>query len=138
MDLNVEAYVKYLPDYKLVICIDCKVALVPPFIKRHFRERHANSIDLCSLLSTADELKDLWASPKRKDQLRKRNRRLELIPSYAQNTDILDQYLQDDTEVELEEMDLEVNGPIVSKNPKRKHQIFEEIVVEPMPKRRSK
>ena len=89
-------------------------------------------------LSMADELKDLWAPPKANDKLRRRNCNLELIPSYAQNIDIFDQYLQDDNEVELEEMDLEVNGPTVGKSPKRKHQIFEEIVVEPMSKRRSK
>ena len=89
-------------------------------------------------ISTADELRDLWASPKAKDKLRRRNRNLELIPSYQQNTDILDQYLQDDNEVELEEMDLEVNGHMVDKSPKRKRHIFEGIVVEPIPKRRSK
>ena len=83
-------------------------------------------------ISTADELRDLWVSPKAKDKLRRKNCNLELIPSYTQNTDILDQYLQDDEEIELEELDLEVEGP------KRKRQIFEEIVVERMPKRRSK
>ena len=43
----------------------------------------------------ADELRDLWASPKAKDKFRRRNRNLELMPSYAENTDALDQYLQD-------------------------------------------
>jgi hypothetical protein len=52
---------------------------VLPLIKAHIR--------------TADELRDLWASPKAKDKLRRRNRNLELMPSYAENTDILDQYL---------------------------------------------
>jgi hypothetical protein len=47
-------------------------------------------------IRTADELQDLWASPKAKDKLRKRNRNLELMPLYARNTDMLDRYLQDD------------------------------------------
>src|SRR5216117_4362481 len=46
-------------------------------------------------IRTADELRDLWASPKAKDKLRRRNRNLELMPSYVENTDALDQYLQD-------------------------------------------
>src|ERR1700689_3936922 len=46
-------------------------------------------------IRTADGLWDLWASPKVKDKLRKRNRNLELMPSYAENSDVLDQYLQD-------------------------------------------
>src|SRR5436305_14728652 len=46
-------------------------------------------------IRTADELRDLWASPKAKDKLRKSNRNVELIPSYPENTDALDQFLQD-------------------------------------------
>ena len=44
-------------------------------------------------IRTADELRDLWASPRAKDKLRKRNRNIELVPSYGKNTDVLDQYL---------------------------------------------
>ena len=73
----------------------------------------------------AEELRDLWASPKAKDQLRKRNRNPELLPSYAKNTDILDQYLQanegDDDGLEgTLEMDLEMGDVMPKKNLKRK------------------
>ena len=34
-------------------------------------------------IRTADELRDLWASPRAKDKLCKRNRNIELVPSYA-------------------------------------------------------
>ena len=67
-------------------------------------------------ISTADELRDLWASPKAKDKLKRRNRNLELIPSYAQNTDILNQYLQNNNEVKLKKIDLKVNELIMAKN----------------------
>ena len=93
-------------------------------------------------IRTADELRDLWASPKAKDKLRKRNRNVELIPSYSENTDILDRHLQDDNDDEndldeVPELDLEMEN-IVPRNLKRKSEIFEEIVVEPPRKRRSK
>jgi hypothetical protein len=89
-------------------------------------------------IRTADELRDLWASPKAKDKLRKRNRNLELLPSYAKNTDILDQYLQanegDDDGLEgTLEMDLQMGDVTLKKNLKRKHEIFEEIVVQRPP-----
>ena len=68
-------------------------------------------------IRTTDELRDLWESPKAKDKIRKRNRNLELMPSYATNTDILDQYLQYNDEddydpEEMLEMDLEM-GDII-------------------------
>ena len=66
-------------------------------------------------IRTADELRDLWASPKAKDKFRKRNRNVELVPSYSENTDVLDQYLQnhedDDDDLDEIEVDLEVGGP---------------------------
>src|SRR5271170_1293855 len=43
---------------------------------------------------TADELKELWASRKGKDILRKRNKQVEMLSSYPENTKILDQYFQ--------------------------------------------
>jgi len=89
-------------------------------------------------ISTADELRDLWASPSAKDALRKRNLRKEdILPSYPENTDILDAHLQDDEDIPprsppAEQQD---NGP--STNPiviqlKRSHeqQTFDEITVE--------
>jgi hypothetical protein len=89
-------------------------------------------------ITTADELRDLWASPKAKDRLRKRNRNLELMPSYAENSDILDQYLQDteDDNDDLEEtlqMDLELGEIMPKRNLKRKREIFDEIVVQRVP-----
>ena len=44
---------------------------------------------------TADKLQDLWVSSKVKDKLRQRNCNLELMSSYARNTNVLDQYLPD-------------------------------------------
>ena len=57
-------------------------------------------------IRTTDELRDLWASPKAKDELRKRNRNVELVPSYSENTDVLDQYLQnhEDDDDDLDEI----------------------------------
>lgn len=49
-------------------------------------------------IHTADELRDLWSSPKTKNELRRRNVQ-ELVPSYPENTDILDRYLQDDEDI---------------------------------------
>jgi hypothetical protein len=87
-------------------------------------------------IRTADELRELWASPKAKDRLRKRNRHVDLIPSYPENTDALDQYLQaneDDGLEETLEMDLETGDVMPKKNLKRKREIFDEIVVQKGP-----
>ena len=47
----------------------------------------------------ADELKELWASPRGKDILRRRNKKVdEVLPSYLENTEILDQYRQDESD----------------------------------------
>src|SRR5208282_152871 len=54
---------------------------------------HGNRL-IETIVRTADELKELWASPKGKDVLRKRNRQMEVLPSYPENTDILDEHLQ--------------------------------------------
>jgi len=88
-------------------------------------------------IRTADELRESWASPRAKDQLRKRNRNVELIPSYPENTDALDQYLQvvdDDDDGTSNDI---IRLPNVKKNLKRR-QIFDHIVVEQPPKRRAK
>jgi hypothetical protein len=83
-------------------------------------------------IRTADELRDLWASPRAKDKLRKRNRNVELVPSYAENTDALDQYLQenedddDDDLDEIEEIDFEQPQ---RKDLKRKREIHDTIAV---------
>ena len=88
-------------------------------------------------IKTADELRDLWASPKAKDKLRRRNRNLELMPSYARNTDMLDQYLQDndgdDDPEEALHMDLEMDDIMPKRNLKRKREMFDEIVVQRAP-----
>ena len=83
-------------------------------------------------MTTADELQDLWASPKAKDKLRRRNRNLELMPSYAKHTDILDQYLQDNEgDDDLDEiLDLEFGDIMPKRNLKRKREIFDEIIVQ--------
>jgi hypothetical protein len=88
-------------------------------------------------IRTADELRDLWASPKAKDKLRKRNRNVELIPSYPENTNALDQYLQDNDDDDLPEPSDVIELPDIGQSLKRK-QVFDEIVVERPPKRRSK
>ena len=100
-------------------------------------------------IRTADELRDLWASPKAKDKLRRRNRNLELMPSYAENTDALDQYLQDidDDDDDLPTVpadalqfhDTALPTRRDTGNLKRKQspQILDEIVVQRPPKRRS-
>jgi hypothetical protein len=77
---------------------------------------------------TADELKELWASLRGKDILRKRNKQVEVLLSYLENTEILDQYLQNDDD----EDDTIVIPEIIKKNLKRKREpeIFEEIIVE--------
>ena len=66
-------------------------------------------------IRTANKLRDLWASPNAKDKLRERNHNVELIPSYSENTDVLDQYLQnhedDDNDLDEIEVGLEVGGP---------------------------
>jgi hypothetical protein len=86
-------------------------------------------------IRTADGLRDLWASPKGKEALRRRNRRVEVYPSYPENTDILDEYLQgddDDEDVDLIPMAV----PEVVKNLKRKHgelDPYDEIIVEDEP-----
>jgi hypothetical protein len=97
-------------------------------------------------MQTADELRDLWASPRVKDQLRKRNRNLELVPSYSENTDALDQYLRDIDDDDIPNVSdtvLEFQGHTppttpIERNLKRKRQleILDEIIVEPPPKRR--
>jgi len=79
---------------------------------------------------TADELKELWASPRGKDILRRWNKKVdEVLPSYPKNTEILDQYLQDKSDdiVEVPE--------IVRKSLKRKREpeVFDEIIVEEVP-----
>jgi hypothetical protein len=56
------------------------------------------------------------------------------MPSYATNTDILDQYLQaneddDDGQEGTMEMDLEMCNGIPRRNLKRKREVFDEIVV---------
>ena len=83
-------------------------------------------------IRTADELRDLWASPKEKDKFRKRNHNVELVPSYVENTDILDRHLQDDgdeEEDEIEEIDLEIGNEETRENLKRKREMYESIEV---------
>jgi hypothetical protein len=89
---------------------------------------HGNRL-IEATVRTADELKELWASPKGKDALRKRNKRVEVFPSYPENTDILNRHLQNDDDGE----DAISVPEIVRKNLKRKRgqeEIFDEIIVE--------
>jgi len=90
-------------------------------------------------IRTADELRDLWASPKAKDALRRRNLNVELVPSYSENTDILDRHLQEDEDDgnDLEEvpvLDMRMSDVEPERSLKRKSEIFEEIAVELPPK----
>ena len=73
-------------------------------------------------------MKELWASPRGKDILRKRNKQVEILPSYPENTEILDQYLQN----EWDEDEAVVVPEIIKKTLKRKREpeIFDEIIVE--------
>ena len=89
---------------------------------------HGNRL-IEATVRTADELKQLWASSKEKDALRRRNKRVEVFPSYPENTDILDEHLQNDDD----ENDAIIVPEIVRKNLKRKcgqEEIFDEIIVE--------
>ena len=88
---------------------------------------HGNRL-IEAMIGTIDELKELWASPKRKDILRKRNKRMKVLPSYPENTDILDQYLLNDED----ENDVIAVPEIVKKSLKRKRdeqEIYDEIIV---------
>ncbi len=78
-------------------------------------------------MRAADELKELWASLRGKDVLRKRNKRVEILPSYPENTDILDEHLQNDQD----DADAIIVPEIVKKNLKRKRG-QEEIFDDPM------
>jgi hypothetical protein len=89
---------------------------------------HITSVHHRATVRTADELKELWASPKGKDVLRKRNKRMEILPSYPENTDLLDEYLQNDDDV-----DSNIFPEIVEKTLERKRgqeEPFDEIVVQ--------
>jgi RNase H-like domain found in reverse transcriptase/Reverse transcriptase (RNA-dependent DNA polymerase)/Integrase zinc binding domain len=95
---------------------------------------HGNRLIKASV-QTADELRDLWASPRAKDKLRKQNRHMELVPSYPENTDTLDKYLQDNNDESYGSAprpETIVVPPIVRKNLKRKREpeTYDEIIVE--------
>jgi hypothetical protein len=94
---------------------------------------HGNRL-IEATVRTADELKELWASPRGKDILRRRNKQgVEVLPSYPENTEILDQYLQADDDESDETVEL---PEIVKKNLKRKREpeMFDEIIVEREPR----
>src|ERR1700694_5787441 len=59
---------------------------------------HGNQL-VKATIPTADELRDLWASPAGKDALRKRNVQTELIPSYPEWTDALANTLLEDDDI---------------------------------------
>src|SRR5277367_6453624 len=88
---------------------------------------HGNRL-IEATVCTAEELKELWASPKGKDSLRRRNKHVEIMPSYPENTEILDQYLQNDDD----EDDVVMVPEIIKKDLKRKRgpEIFDKIIVE--------
>ena len=56
---------------------------------------HGNRL-IKAAISTADELRDLWASPAVKDMLRKKGIHYEVVPSYPENTALLNQQLRED------------------------------------------
>ena len=53
------------------------------------------------MISTADELRDLWASPAVKDMLCKKGVHYEVVPSYPEHTALLNQQLQDDEDIPM-------------------------------------
>ena len=61
---------------------------------------HGNRL-IKAAISTADGLRDLWASPAVKDMLRKRGIHAEVAPSYLKNPAILNQQLLEDEGVPL-------------------------------------
>ena len=61
---------------------------------------HGNRL-IKAAISTADGLRDLWASPAVKDMLRKRGIHAEVAPSYPENTAILTQQLFEDEGIPL-------------------------------------
>jgi len=61
---------------------------------------HGNRL-IKAAISTADALKDLWASPAVKDMLRKKGIHAEVAPSYPENTALLNQQLRDDEGIPL-------------------------------------
>jgi len=90
---------------------------------------HGNRL-IEATISTADELKDLWASPKGKDILRKRNKWMQVLPSYPENTDILDGHLLNNDDDQNESI---VTPEIVKKSLKHKRgeqEMYDEIMVE--------
>ena len=119
---------------------------------------HGNRL-IKAAIDTADELRDLWASPAVKDMLRKKGIHAEVVPSYPENTALLNQQLQDDEGIPIptDQMDQQpTTSPnkktrkrklkakvkkdkriLVTRDLKRKQeqQIFDEIVVEQPPKR---
>jgi hypothetical protein len=97
---------------------------------------HGNRL-IAAEISSIDKLEELWASPRMKDILRKRNVHTELIPAYSENTDALEQYLMDadefDDPLPLEEplQNLQ-SSQRVEFPPKRplEQEVFDEIVVQ--------
>src|SRR2546423_2758070 len=94
---------------------------------------HGNRL-VKAAITTADELRDLWASPKAKDALRKRNIREEdTLPSYPENTDILDAYLQDDEDIPPRsppaEQQEEINPFAIQTKRPREPEVYDEITV---------
>ena len=66
---------------------------------------HGNRL-ISATISTTAQLRELWSSPAKKDQLRRQtqNQNLELVPSEPENTRELERYL---LEIESNENDLE-------------------------------
>ena len=58
-----------------------------------------------------------------------------MIPSYAENTDILDQHLRDDNEDDNEDEDLDdvpelgIDTPMTERSLKRTNEVMKEIIV---------
>ena len=82
-----------------------------------------------TIVSIMNELKELWASLKDKNILRKWNKWMKVRPFYPENIDTLDQYLLNDDD----ENETIAVPEIVKKSLKRKRgeqEIYEEIIVE--------
>jgi len=108
---------------------------------------HGNRL-IAAEISSIDKLEGLWASPRMKDILRRRNVRTELVPSHPENTDALDQHLLDSEDMDdpppLEEPPLAAKSKKQNRNAQIPLQIsvkrplerpvFDEIVVQRPPK----
>ena len=90
-----------------------------------YRLQDPNGVQLASLvhgnrllnakIHSADELRRLWAAPAVRDQLRRRNKNIELMPSdEIRNTELLEHYLVNDDGDDLVPSDNDLDGELAA------------------------